>query len=203
MKTNKKILIFLLTMVVSLVLAANAEAYLGSSTRKPLQYKDLTKRVFPAGVPGSISESAASKGSALQRCKMAAINAANTFIGVTVGPDGKFNMGGLQPSPWDLLFNWPFGAPWSSFTTVQIDGTNYVYGETAPGTWIQAPQNVRPPEISVSGRLAPIIITQTLEIVSTASSTGNADVLKVQYTVQNTDTASTHRWRAGADGYRG
>jgi len=112
-----------------------------------------------------------------------ALDPFNEFIGVSVGSqDGTFNIGAYQPSQWDLLYSWP-SSPWSSFTTVRIDGADYRYGET--GTNVQPPEDIDPITNTSSWQIGDILITQTVQIV-TGTTTGNPDTIKIQYDVENT-----------------
>ena len=111
----------------------------------------------------------------------------NEFIGVSVGSqDGKFNIGAFQPSQWDLLYSWP-SSPWSSFTTVRIDGADYRYGET--GTNVQPPEDIDSLTNASSWQIGEILVTQTVQIV-TGTTTGNPDTIKIQYDVKNTGSDS-------------
>ena len=114
----------------------------------------------------------------------------NTYIGVDVGSDGRFTIGAFQPAPWDLLYGWP-GAPWTSFTTIRIDGADYVYGYPvySNAVFIQPPYD--PDSISNLSKwqVGDVIITQTLRIV-TSISTGNYDTIKIQYDLLNSGSVS-------------
>jgi len=109
----------------------------------------------------------------------------NSFIGVLVGGDGKFNMGAFGSSNWDLLYRWP-SSPWSSFTSVKIDGSNSYYGS---GTVVESPHDTDANTNVSSFQHGDILVTQTLQIVTTGSSTGNPDILKIQYDAENTGSA--------------
>jgi len=114
----------------------------------------------------------------------------NTYIGVDVGPDGRFTIGAFQPAPWDLLYGWP-GAPFTSFTTIRIDGLDYLYGYPvySNAVFIQPPYDVDSLTNLSKWQVGDIIITQTLHI-TIGMSTGNPDTIKIQYDVMNNGPVS-------------
>lgn len=92
----------------------------------------------------------------------------NEYISILVGADGRFNSGAtgdITDDRFNLIFNWP-SSPWSSFTSIWIDGTVYIFG--SEGEMIQPPTNIQ----SEGGRTinvciwkyGDIYVTQTLEI---------------------------------------
>lgn len=115
----------------------------------------------------------------------------NSRLAVQVGSDGRFNVG-ADPDPqtggsvsgqsYDLAFAWP-SSPWSSFTTVRIDGVNYTYGSSA-GTFQTPPTAVDGRTISSVWQINDVDVTQTLQLVPN-SQTGQEDVVKIAYTFAN------------------
>ncbi len=97
----------------------------------------------------------------------------NTYVEIAVADNTKFTVGTKQGDPANanddnqiLMFGHP--SPWSSFTSLRINGSNYLYGTgtiavTAPTTSTNA--------ITLTETIADIVITQTLTIV-TSSTTG-------------------------------
>lgn len=69
-------------------------------------------------------------------------------LAVKVAADGRFNIGAF-PNPqtgeavsgvsWDLMYRWP-DIPNTSFSTIRMDGVDYIYGED--GTQVGAPHDV-------------------------------------------------------------
>jgi hypothetical protein len=72
---------------------------------------------------------------AAAQCTGTLVDSSNEYIGVEVGSDGRFTVVAFAPAPWDLLYGWP-GMPWTSFSTIRVDGADYVYGYPAPTTWL-------------------------------------------------------------------
>ena len=69
----------------------------------------------------------------------------NDFVQAKVGTDGRFNTGlkELGSDNWfNTIYSWP-SDPWSSFTTVKVDGVDLIYGNTPDGQFIQSPTNLR------------------------------------------------------------
>ncbi|RLI48714.1 MAG: hypothetical protein DRP09_21200, partial [Candidatus Thorarchaeota archaeon] len=117
------------------------------------------------------------------------VRISNDYIDIVVGDDGRFNMGttgGDPENPRDdykrMMYGWP-SIPWSSFTTVRIDGSNYIYGDY-PGNFISPPHVVNDSIISV-WEINNIRITQTVAIVT--STTGNPDTAEIKYSIVNND----------------
>lgn len=111
----------------------------------------------------------------------------NDYLAIQVGSDGRFNSGatGLNTgSSFNISYAWP-RSPWSSFTTVRIDGTDNIYGGS--GTQTQPPTDVSSLENTSSWQIGNILVTQDLSIVN-GTSTGRPDTGEYKYTVTNTDT---------------
>lgn len=128
---------------------------------------------------------------------IAVINAAtatadpfNSRLAFNVGSDGRFNMGAF-PNPatggstagsWDLMYRWP-SEPWSSFTTVRIDGSDYVYGSS--GTQVQAPTDIDANTNISKWQIGDVLVTQTLQIINNPA-TGEMDTGVISYSYTNT-----------------
>lgn len=118
----------------------------------------------------------------------------NQYLAIQVGSDARFNEGAhpdpatcaAGPSSFNLSYNWP-SPPGTSFTTVQVDGTNLVYG--TDGTVISPPTDTGQTNQS-SWQVTPgVKVSQTLSIVN-GPSTGNPDTALITYDITNTDTVS-------------
>jgi CSLREA domain-containing protein len=119
----------------------------------------------------------------------------NDRLAILVGSNGLFNIGAF-PDPqtggaitgqsWDLMFRWP-SAPWSSYTTIRIDGSDYVYGST--GTQLEAPTDIDSNTNQSIWQIGDMEITQTLQIAFN-NQTNQNDVAKISYTVRNTGSVS-------------
>jgi hypothetical protein len=114
----------------------------------------------------------------------------NSRLAVQVGSDGRFNIGafpdettcGATVGSWDIMYRWPY-SPWSSFSTVRVDGSDNVYGSS--GVQIEAPTDVNATTNRSKWQMGDIEATQALEIVFN-NQTGETDVAKITYTVRNT-----------------
>lgn len=137
---------------------------------------------------------------------------ANDYIAVIVNSGdentGRFSIQttGGDPTRSDdnnqlMLYKQTLRGPWTSYTTVRIDGVDYVFGgETRDraglagryGTVIQPPvidTSEGDQRIVATWRLGPAIVTQTLQFVR-SSTTGLFDTARIAYTVENVgDTA--------------
>ncbi len=113
-------------------------------------------------------------------------NISNDYIQVVIGETGRFtlgNIGGDPDNPNDddkiLLFGHP--GPWSSFTSIRIDGTDYIFGG---GTEVVAPCQ-QGGSLVASWKIVPqIVVTQTLTIIRSFS-TGRDDNLQIAYEIKN------------------
>jgi hypothetical protein len=125
----------------------------------------------------------------------AAVGPHNEFLAVQVGSDCLFNIGaapdasgGAVPgTSWDISYRWP-SAPWSSITTVRVDGADYIYGSSS-GTLVQAPTDDSATSSVSQWQVGDILVTQRLSL-ATNSATGRQDVAQIQYAVQNVGSVS-------------
>jgi hypothetical protein len=113
----------------------------------------------------------------------------NQYLAVNVGADALFNIGaypdaagGSTTGSWDLSFRWP-QSPWSSYTTIRVDGSNYRYGSS--GTQVTPPTDAGVTNTSAWQTTADVKVTQLLTLVDNPA-TGRQDVVRIAYTVQNT-----------------
>jgi hypothetical protein len=124
---------------------------------------------------------------------IAAASTNNLFtdrLAIQVASNGRFNLGAFPdpltgdaaPTSWDLMFNWP-NEPSTSFTTIRIDGTDYIYG--TDGTQEQAPINSDARTNTSQWRIDGVDVTQTLELVRNPL-TGRDDAARIAYTLRNT-----------------
>ena len=130
----------------------------------------------------------------------------NEYIKVIVNPGpydtGRFTLQttGGDPARADddnaeLLFG---GAdPWSSYTTIRIDGTDYVFGgptQTRAGFDLPSGEHISGPErrgnaIYTIYQIGDIEVTQVLSFART-STTGLEDALQIQYFLKNKGSAA-------------
>ncbi|MHB1391026.1 MAG: hypothetical protein ACYCXF_07345 [Thermoleophilia bacterium] len=115
-----------------------------------------------------------------------AADPSNDYLAIQVGSDGKFNSGAtgiITGSSFNISYAWP-SSPWSSFTTVRVDGADNIYGAGCP--LVQPPTDL-PDLVNESiAECAGVRVTQTLQIV-TGTSTGRPDTGMYKYTVSNLD----------------
>ena len=117
----------------------------------------------------------------------------NDYIQAVIAENGRFtlgNIGGDPNNPNDddkiLLFGHP--SPWSSFTSIRIDGVDYTFG--TGGTWIIPPCQ-QGGSLVASWEIGPqIVITQTLTIIRNFS-TGRDDNLQIAYEIRNEGSSSS------------
>ncbi len=123
-----------------------------------------------------------------------AVQRSNAYIEYIVGDDLLFTLGttGGDPSnPNDNNKNLLFGhgsSPWSSVTTIRVDGYNAIYGDYV-GTVTQAPTNGTTSSSS-AWKYKDVSVTQTLSFV-TNPYTGRADVMKIDYLVRNANATAS------------
>jgi hypothetical protein len=124
------------------------------------------------------------------RSAIPTVDLSNEIIGAKIRFDGRFDIGSFQPAPWDILYHWP-DDPWSSFTTIRVDGVSCKYGELdCSNTSItQYPNNPDPVTDLSTWQVGNISVTQMLQI-TTGLTTGNPDTIKIQYSVTNNDSVA-------------
>ena len=118
----------------------------------------------------------------------------NGRLAIQQNPDNaKFNIGALpnanggynSGSSYDLSFSWP-SSPWSSYSTVRVDGTDYYYG--ASGALTLAPTN-NGSALTSAWQMGDVEVTQSLSIVPNPQ-TGLNDTARIAYTLRNKGTAA-------------
>lgn len=112
----------------------------------------------------------------------------NQCAAALIGEDGRFNMGLYQPAGgfwYNTSYAWP-DSPWSSFTTLRIDGMDRIYGQD--GSFIQPPTNEGALNNHSLFQMDEVAVRQTLSI-ATNPATGRADATAIRYTMTNTGTA--------------
>ncbi len=118
----------------------------------------------------------------------------NSLLAFQVAADGHFNAG-AAPDPatgfagtnsYGIMYRWP-GYPFSSFTTVRIDGNDLVYGRA--GFNIESPANIDAKTNRSRWQIGDIEVTQILQLAFN-SQTGREDVIKISYVLRNTGTTS-------------
>ena len=136
------------------------------------------------------------------------VTLANEYVEVLVnaGPEntGRFAIyttGGDPERPEDdykpLIYGTRDPGPWTSYTTVQIDGVSWVFGgptQRRAGRSANYGVPVRLPEreenqIVAAWQLGPVEVTQTLSFARSLT-TGLMDTVRIAYRVHNTDTRS-------------
>ncbi|MFS0638331.1 carboxypeptidase-like regulatory domain-containing protein [Mesobacillus foraminis] len=119
-------------------------------------------------------------------------NIGNELVQALVGPDGRFNAGLKETGSdnwFNILFSWP-SDPWSSFTTLKVDGEELIYGNTPDGEFIQNPTNSDDSSKNESvWKTGDITVKQVLQ-AGLNPSTGQPDALEIKYIVTNTGTSS-------------
>lgn len=114
-------------------------------------------------------------------------NPNNSFISINVANNGRFNSGSTIPqNSYNISYNWP-NTPFSSYTTIRIDGVDYIYGEC--GTQIQAPTDVSSTLNVSEWRYNDVSIKQYLEIVENPF-TGREDMGRYRYEIKNLGTCN-------------
>ncbi len=115
------------------------------------------------------------------------IGPSSAFIEVAIDDGtGQFTMGEPNGGP-ILLYGHP--SPWSSFTSIQVDGQVYTNKGQPFGTLLQPPTTTgNTSEMIFQVGPTPIQVHQLITLV-TGSSTGHADTYLVQYKLVNTDTS--------------
>jgi len=153
-----------------------------------------------AGAEAYASEPAAGDG--LPKAEMAAIESAgacvadpgNEYLSLAVNltgsRGGRFTLGttGGDPSnPADdhklLLYGHP--NPWSSFTTIKIDGSAYIYGSDS-GNFLEPPMDNPAGNVS-TWAVGEVQIRQSLSFIS-GTATDYPGTLEIRYSVTNNDT---------------
>ena len=106
-------------------------------------------------------------------------------VDVTLGDPGRQD-DDLKP----LIYGHP--RPWTSYTTIQINGKNFVFGkETAKrsGAGLQGGEIIEPPQLAgdqltMKCKYDSITVGQVLDIVRSPS-TGAQDTVRIKYLIQN------------------
>lgn len=107
----------------------------------------------------------------------------NEFLSIQVASNGLFNSGSNIPNnKYPISYRWP-NPPGSSYTTIRIDGINYIYG--SGGIQIQAPKDISPLMNISAWQYGDIIVEQTLKIVFNPF-TRRMDTGKYMYKIKNT-----------------
>ncbi len=162
MSTRRRVSIFA-TVIIGVLLCAGS---LWASGERTLDKAALARaHAAEAGTPGPASD----------------------YIEMAIVDNGQFTIGVPNGGP-ILLFGHP--DPWSSFTSVRVDGIDYHNNEVSFGTQIQAP--------TTSGNTnegiwqigsTPLRVHQIITLVDGAS-TGHMDTYLIQYKIENLDSAS-------------
>jgi len=118
----------------------------------------------------------------------------NSLLAVQVATNGRFNMG-AQPDPstgrasaqsYDLLFRWP-NSPGSSYTTIRLDGQDFVYGTN--GVPLEAPRPVDDQTNRSAWRIGDIEVSQILQLAYNPRS-GREDIARIEYRLRNLGAVS-------------
>ncbi|WP_341348973.1 hypothetical protein, partial [Thermobrachium celere] len=112
----------------------------------------------------------------------------NSYLEFVVSPTGRFTIGTTGGNPsnslddyQNMLFGHPI--PSTSFTTIKIDGIEYIYSPN-----YESPINNLPDLSNTSSNYyGDILVKQTLKIVKN-SNTGNFDTVEIKYSIKNCDT---------------
>jgi hypothetical protein len=112
----------------------------------------------------------------------------SSYIAISIDDsNGQFTMGVPNGGP-ILLYGYP--NPWSSFTSIKVDGTAYTNNEQLFGSTIQPPSNSGDSNEGIwQIGTTPLRVHQIITLVN-GSSSGNPDTYLIQYKVDNMDTVS-------------
>lgn len=133
----------------------------------------------------------------------------NDYVSITVNARennmGRFYIGttGGDPERTDdnrqpLMYGVPDPGPWTSYTTIRVDGKDYVFGGKTTdragrsglfGKVVTPPTRRGNQEIVTVFQEGPVEVTQSLSFVR-STTTGLLDTVRIAYTVKNTDTAA-------------
>jgi hypothetical protein len=119
---------------------------------------------------------------------MANLSVGNEYVQAQVGPDGLFNFGldrGGTGNYYNISYAWP-SYPWSSFSTVKIDGANTVLGA---GGQTQSPANLDALTNQTTWRFGDVSVRQVIS-AGLNPSTGRPDAAQIRYTFTNLGTAA-------------
>lgn len=161
----------------------------------------LILSLLALGAPGSLAQQkAAGEGTS------ELVTLANEYVEVLVNASqentGRFAIyttGGDPERPEDdfkpLIYGTRDPGPWTSYTTIQIDGVSWVFGgptQRRAGRSANYGSPVRLPEregdaVVAAWNLGPLEVTQTLSFARSLT-TGLMDTVRIAYHVQNTDT---------------
>lgn len=153
----------------------------GTAAPPPVEKEDLASDPAVAGDP------TAAGGAGLQSHDV--VRLANNWVDARVRLrntyyTGRYNLGVFNPASnrwYNISYGWP-SAPWSSYTTIRMDGTNYIVG--SGGTWLEYPNNLDPTTNRASWRRGDLLVRQTLRLVQNPA-TGLPDAVQVRYSVTN------------------
>lgn len=92
-----------------------------------------------------------------------------------------------------LIYGHP--KPWTSYTTVRINGQNYVFGKATfkrpgaklPDGKIIAPPQIEDNQITMSCQFGAVVVKQLLDLTKSPS-TGALDTARIRYVIHNTGT---------------
>jgi hypothetical protein len=115
-----------------------------------------------------------------------ATSLSSDYLGVDLRWDGRFTIGARLPRDWSTLYGWP-NDPWTTSTTVRIDGQDVYFGDINKGEFVQYPYDADQQTSVATWKIGRVVVTQTLRIVNSVA-TGHADTVKVQYDISNTDS---------------
>ncbi len=150
----------------------------------------LLALMVAGGVSAASAASKAAPGGAAISASSLTASTVNDYLSFQVSPEGIFNSGATGTATgktFGISFAWP-SSPWSSFTTVRVDGVDAKYG-SGSGSFTQVPTEINPTTNQSVWRVGDIEVTQRLEIV-TGTSTGRPDTGLYRYTLKNLGTAS-------------
>ncbi|WP_409270384.1 hypothetical protein V1499_13260 [Neobacillus sp. SCS-31] len=118
-------------------------------------------------------------------------NFGNESVQALVGADGRFNAGlkELNSENWyNIIYSWP-SEPWSSYTTVKVDGEDLVYGNNPDGQFMQPPSNNNDNTANESVWKANDISVKQVLQPAVNPATGQPDALQIRYIITNTGDA--------------
>jgi hypothetical protein len=167
--------LLILSVIVSMTPSAS---FATPSTTKTPESKCGKKRGYckPAGSESAAIQAAA--GTIFNDRLLIETDSTGSFA-IGASPDST---GNATPNSWNLSYRWP-DASSTSYTTIRIDGADYVYGVS--GNQREAPTKINARTNRSSWQIGDIEVTQTLQIGSN-SQTGQKDAAIIAYTLRNT-----------------
>ncbi|MGI1659196.1 MAG: carboxypeptidase-like regulatory domain-containing protein [Desulfitobacterium sp.] len=111
----------------------------------------------------------------------------NDNVQAKIGSDGRFNAGlkELGRDNWfNMIYAWP-SDPWSSFTSLKVDGIDKVFGNTNDGQFVQIPRNMNDFTNEAIWKTGDVSVKQVVQ-AGLNPATGIDDAIQIKYVLTNT-----------------